>query len=260
MTDLNAKGILITRPLEQCDFLVNEITRLRGNPYVFPTLAIKPSSNIHAFNTAINSLDRMDIAVFMSSNAVKWASNKIKARWPVLPRGLKFAAIGNATKAALEQQGWPVAIMPCEPFNSESLLQLPDFINVANQNIIIFSGNGGRKLLQETLKTRYATVLTTEVYERYCPDLNITELLDRWQNQQIHIVLSTSNESLQNLYHALCHEGLSHLHRTPLLVISERMANFAQKLGYPEPIIVAKNASDDAIMQALVTWSTGENR
>jgi uroporphyrinogen-III synthase len=70
----------------------------------------------------------------------------------------------------------------------------------------------------------------------------------------IDIVLVNSVESLQNLTEMLGSAGKSLLLSTPLLVVSERLAAIASQLGFKKPPLVANNATDAAVLDALLAW------
>jgi uroporphyrinogen-III synthase len=73
--------------------------------------------------------------------------------------------------------------------------------------------------------------------------------LARWQ-QDVQMVTATSVETLQNLLVLLGNDGRIALLATPLVVISQRMAEIAEKLGFAR-IETAKHAADAAILEAL---------
>ena len=66
----------------------------------------------------------------------------------------------------------------------------------------------------------------------------------------------TSNEILDNLVGLFMPAHRRLLQRTPLLVISERMHSHARQRGF-ETLLLAKQASDRAILEALMEWNAG---
>ncbi len=130
---------------------------------------------------------------------------------------------------------------------AEPLLQ-----TVADKAILIFSGEGGREILADTLQARGAKVTKVATYRRLCPQANLAALLPSWEISGLNVIISTSNESLQNLVKLAGDDASEWLCRKVLIVISERMAQFAQTLGFTR-IMISTNASDAAIVQVLTT-------
>ncbi len=214
---------------------------------MFPTLEIAEPPNPELLIPQLKN--PIDIAVFTSANAVDKAIPYIQDIQKL--KTWKIAAIGAATARALTSCQLPVDACPSE-FNSEGLLALPLFEPnaIKNKTIMIFKGAGGRELLKNTLEQRGAHVIEAIVYQRRIPALELPD----WQADAIQIIISTSHESLQNL---VTLTGTL-LKQVPLIVISKRMAAFAEqpefKQRFKQPSIVAENASDSALLTAFIDW------
>ncbi|HYQ92370.1 MAG TPA: uroporphyrinogen-III synthase, partial [Candidatus Competibacteraceae bacterium] len=78
------------------------------------------------------------------------------------------------------------------------------------------------------------------------------DLLQYWKRGEIQAVIATSNESLQNLLVMVGAAGRPWLLATPLVVISERVRSLALQLGFSRPPLLAREASDTAIVEALL--------
>jgi uroporphyrinogen-III synthase len=129
---------------------------------------------------------------------------------------------------------------------------LPQLQDMTDKRVLIVRGEGGRAHLGESLQARGAEVGYAEVYRRVKPQADPNPLLALWR-EQIDLVTTTSVEVLENLVAMLGEEGWPLLGQTPLLVISQRMRVEAEKMGF-ETILVAKGASDDAIVSAIRNW------
>jgi uroporphyrinogen-III synthase len=230
---------LITKPEHQAKNLCAQIENLGGRCILFPTLTIKtlPAEQIAK---AISQLSSTDKIIFTSANAV----HPVIPHWSALSSAAVFA-VGPGTASALANLQITAKI-PTE-FSSEGLLALPDLQTVHHQQIVIFSGIGGRTRLQEELKKRGATVQKIAVYQRECPVL--TAIFP--PIEKISLVISTSEESLKNLWAMVGPEGQTWLKEQRLLVISTEMQRLAQRLGFKHPAIRADNASDEAILLRL---------
>jgi uroporphyrinogen-III synthase len=196
-------------------------------------------------------LDSFDLAVFVSRNAVQHAVPLIRAQWPALPPRLHLAAVGAGTAEDLAAHGMPAQWVPHARLGTEGLLALGGLHHQAGQRVLIVRGQGGREVLGQSLRERGAEVHYAEVYRRVVPDLDVAPLLRRWQGGEVHLVVSTSNEGLQNLYQMLGEVGRTLLRAAYLVVLSPRAASLARELGFLHPATVATNPSDAALFDAL---------
>lgn len=244
--------VLVTRPAHQGQTLCNDIETLGGRVLRLPVIEIDEPSDITPALNIIRRLDRFDIAVFISSNAVEKAHALITSHggWP---ENLKIAAVGKHTAKTLRQLGKHVDILPQHQFNSEALLALEAMKNVRNKYIVIFRGEGGRELLAQTLTQRGAQVEYAQVYRRIRPAGDISDVQQAGQAGKIHIITITSNEGLQNLYEMVGKDGRHWLLDTPVVVISRRSAEFAQELGF-QSVVTAGQAGDQGLVEAIKEW------
>lgn len=234
--ELTNQRILVTRPKPQGDILCQKIREHGGEAIYFPTIEIKP---VHH---NLQQLNKCDWAIFVSPQAVY----QIHA----LPPTLKVAAVGAGTAQALHDAHLPVHAYPHDEWSSEALLNLPELQNVSDKNIAIIKGVGGRDLLEKELSARGAHLIPIIVYERQLPTIKTDPYLDLLRSNAIDVIISTSNDGLQNLK-LLLNPAWPQLQNTTLLVISERMQLYAKELGFHH-LLLAKNASHDVILEALV--------
>jgi uroporphyrinogen-III synthase len=245
---LTGLTVLVTRPAAQAKLLCDAIIEQGGNVILFPTLEIQPLADRTLLLTTLQHLAEYKVAIFVSANAAKYALKE----WPnPSPTHLKIAALGPATAKIVQLHGVAVDILSPAPFSSAALLMLPEFTQVQGQRIVIFCGENSKTLLADTLQQRGAIVTSISVYRRLCPVAPTATQCQAWQRQGVSAIISTSSESLQNL-HELFSREYAGLKQTPLIVISQRMAQLAIQLGFMP--YVAANASDGALLEALKIW------
>jgi uroporphyrinogen-III synthase len=248
--NLDGKGVLVTRAAHQASGLSGLIEANGGRAIPFPALAIGPSPDRVA---ALDLLRQAwDLAIFISPNAVHYAVELLSG---AKPRTQHIAAVGKATAQCLRDAGWPADLVPVGSFDSEGLLALPELKQMRGRQVLIVRGEGGRPLLGDSLRARGAKVGYAEVYRRLRPTTDPAPLLDRWHSD-VDIVTATSAEVLDNLVAMLGAAGWPLLRETPLLVISERMAERASNLGFAQ-IVLASGADDSAVLNALCSWVGG---
>jgi uroporphyrinogen-III synthase len=242
MLKLNGIKVLVTRPAHQAEPLCQLISAEGGEPIRLPVIEIIEVDDKSALLECRAHLDELDIAVFISANAVTKSLPTLLAQGP-LPSHLQLIAVGKSTAKTLKNWGLTVK-SPKPPFNSEAMLEMPEMQQVEGQKIVIFRGEGGRELLAQTLRKRGATVNYINVYRR------VQAPTPAWINElAIDIITVTSVEGLEHLLAMLAqHRCLSH---TPFVVMSERIRLSAQQYGIQVPIFVAPTASDQGLLEAI---------
>jgi uroporphyrinogen-III synthase len=244
--DLKGRGILVTRAVHQAEGLVARILACQGKVIRFPALEIIPCEQTGAVRDQL--LQKWDYVLFVSPNAVTHALKLLTGKR--LQAGL--GAVGQATAAVLNHYGYSIELIPEARYDSEGLLMLPQLQDMRGRKVLIVRGEGGRAHLAESLQARGAEVGYAEVYRRVQPKADPEPLLAQWR-ERIDLVTATSVEVLKNLTAMLGAAGWPLLRHTPLLVISQRMGDVAQKMGF-ETVIVAQGAGDDAIISAIHDW------
>ena len=253
-------GVLVTRPAEQADRLVSLIEAAGGRAIRFPTLAIAPPADPDALAAVLDRLADFDLAIFISPNAVEQAFKQFVQRRQALPPALAVACVGAGTAAALEARGVD-ALVPPARFDSEGLLALPALADVAGRQIVIFRGDGGRALLGDTLRARGAAVAYAECYRRVRPTADVGALYERWARGEIDVVTVTSVAALENLHHMLGHpDTRARLLATPVAVMHRAQGAACARLGFVHQPIVAQQATDAALVDAIGAWAARGGR
>ena len=140
-------------------------------------------------------------------------------------------------------------------FNEQVIEKLTDtFADIRGRGearIVILRGNGGREHLRDTLRARGAEVDYVEVYRRVCPATDSQLMRALLQPGALDVITATSNETLQNLFSMAGASGQPQLRGLPLVVASERQAQLAKELGFEQAAVVAENAGDAALVEAV---------
>ncbi len=245
--DLAGLSVLVTRPEHQSEGLCDLIQAARGRPVRFPALEIRGPVDKYAARAELAGATRADLLIFVSANAVQYAFPLLPEQ---LPLNVDVAAVGGATAQALRAVGLDPTLVPAR-MDSEGLLALPQLHAVQGKSVYILRGEGGRELLYDTLRARGADVHQVNVYRRRVPQrpAGVANLLRHWP-QLVQVVTATSNAILDNLFTLLGDEGARLVRGTPLVVISQRMAEHAIGLGC-EHVYVAHSARDVDVLTAL---------
>jgi uroporphyrinogen-III synthase len=248
---LAGRHVVVTRPAGQMDHLAEALVNLGAKPVLFPVLAIADLADPTPVLNMAAHLDRYDLAVFVSPNAIQKALALILPRRP-WPATLRVATIGKSSERELARHGITEVIAPVGRFDSEALLELPPLQDMAGKRVLIFRGDGGRELLADTLAARGAQVDILSCYRRTRPNHPPTALLDLWDDGHLDAITITSSEGLRNLFDIVGKLGQTYLKKTPLFVPHQRIAEQATALGCHE--IIATGPGDDGLVAGLVGY------
>ncbi len=248
-TTLDGRSIAITRPIGQATKLSQLISEQGGKPVLFPLIAIAALDDYSRFDQQLAELEKYDWAIFISSNAVENAMPRLLKAFDGIPKALQFAAVGPVTAAELAKFGVANTLVPQHRFDSEALLALPEMQSMANRNVVIFRGIGGRDVLADTLRQRGAQVDFAECYQRTNPQTDASLLAGLWQNGQLDAVVVTSSEAMRHLC-ALTDNGNAAWMRNVVLCVNH--ARIAEQLKPGLKVAVAEAPGDEAMLQCLM--------
>jgi len=245
---LSGLNIVITRPREQAANLAQRLAQAGGNAILFPLLEIGPAADPQSLHALLSRLDRFDLAIFISPNAVRYGMDAINAAG-TLPSTLRVATVGQGSARILRELGIRKIIAPQDSFDSEALLALPELQDVAGWRVVIFRGDGGRELLADALKARGATVEYAECYRRDKPQQQTAALLAARPDA----ITVTSSEALGYLWEMSDAAERAQLAAVPLFVPHARIAEAAIRLQWRNVTVTA--SGDDGMLSGLIAWA-----
>jgi uroporphyrinogen-III synthase len=251
--------ILNTRPAHQQKQLQRLLEADGARVLSFPSIEITATEPTDFLLHLPENINKYDMAIFVSRNAVDGAFHYLdRNQWR---KDMQLAVIGEGTFLALaEKLDNPQAeIIYGVPYNSEGLLATEAMNQVESKNILIFRGQQGRTLLGDTLTHRGARVEHCEVYRRQLPLYHDDDFRLLCTKQFPTLAIFTSSEGMQNLVSMLNEQDLARMLQCPWLLISERMREPAVNLGHNDSIIIAQEASDEGIHQAIRCWAQTTN-
>lgn len=251
---LSGLDVLVTRPAHQSAHLCELIDGKGGHARAWPTIEILPAEESEETASILSRLSDFQVAIFVSANAVEHGLKLLREHGLSLDH-LKVAAVGNATAARLREADLD-PVVPLLDANSEGLLALPMFWTPAinGKQVLIFRGDGGRELLGDTLLARGAQVEYAEVYRRARPAVDASAVDALWGQRPIDIAIVTSSSGLNHLVEMVGERHRDRLLQTQLLVMSDRLADYAAELGFAEPALVPEETSDSGIVDTLERW------
>lgn len=245
---LTGMAVLVTRPQPQANGLAKRLLSQGAAAHVYPTIEIVPNALSASELQCIAELDRCNGVICISASAAELGVRLCADRWPQWPLHQTWYAVGPASGKPL--QGWGLNLfIAAAGSSSETLLALPALNTVEGQRFLILRGNGGRETLADTLRSRGAQVDYLELYRRQPAANEPAELTAFLTSTGLRVVTVTSGESLDQLL-LQAGEQANAVRQCPLVVVSGRLAEHAQRLGF-QGVYVAAGASDEALLQCL---------
>jgi len=249
-------SVLITRPAHQSRDLAAAIVAAGGSVSHFPVLEIVGRDS-DVIRSEFAALATPDIVVFVSSNAVTYGFAA------VAESNAKLAAVGPATRDAIEAMGGTVTMFPVGVFDSEHLLQHAGLQDPGGKNVVIVRGQRGRELLADTLRARGANVHYLCAYHRE-PCAPTAAEIDAIESAlhagAVHFVTVMSVETLQHLLRILPSRCLPLLRQSALVAPSARVLQTASELLPGVSTVLAAGPQAAAIVDVLSRqWQNGQD-
>jgi len=242
-------GVLVTRPAEQSAKMLTRLQESGATPMLFPALAIIDVDESAALRQSLALIAGYDRVIFVSPNAVRFGLRLAPAD---AAAKIKAAAIGNGTAAALRAAGCQMVLSPETGADSEHLLALPEFSNLAGQRVLIVRGSGGRELIADTLRGRGAEVDYAECYRRVCPTTEPAPLLHALREKRIQAITVFSAETLDNLLALVPPDAAESMRALALFVPHARIAQHAQTRHFCH--IITTPPGESGLLRGLVEY------
>lgn len=200
---LFGKTVVVTRARAQASVLRNQLEALGARVIEFPTIEVLPPLDPPAVGEALAQLPRMDGVVFTSPNGVTFAMQALR-QTDMDSRcfaGVKIAAIGPATAAALETYGLVADIMP-EEFVAEAVFEALEagMAPLAGKRFLLPRADIARDDLAVRLVYSGAEVIEVPVYRTVsAPDgPDIETLEEALKRQAVDIITFSSSSTVVN--------------------------------------------------------------
>ena len=273
--------LLLTRPQAQADDWARRMAALGVPTASLPLIDIEPADDPAPIAAAWSTLPDVDLAMFVSPNAVEHFFERRPAGAP-WPERTWAATVGPGSARALIERGVPAARLVQPPAGSDSLDSehlWPELVRVAGadwsgRRALLLRGDGGREWLGDRLRDAGADVSAVGVYRRTCPRLSpeaAALLRAALEAPARHVWLFSSSEAIGHL------EALEKGTRetgpaasvgrsTPsvwghvrALATHERIAARAQALGVGHVVLVRPEAEAVAAGFRMLSGSTLES-
>jgi len=192
--------IVVGRARHQASALSSGLRKLGAEVVEIPFIEIRKPRSYKPLDSALKNLEDYDWLVLTSVNGVDalWERlRKLRLTKKQL-KHLKVAAIGPATKKAIEKRGVKVNVVP-EEYVAESVVEsLRD--QVAGKRVLLARAKVARDVIPRELRGLGAVVDVVEAYETVVPESSRTRLRTNLKDakRRPHVITFTSSSTVRN--------------------------------------------------------------
>jgi len=220
--------VLVGRARHQAGALSLELRKRGAQVIEIPFIEIRKPRSFKPLDSALKKLNTYDWLILTSVNGVEamWArlrklglsldrkheahyassvarDNKNDARSGARPDRLRIAAIGPATKKAIEQRGPRVDVVPKEYIAESVVRSLKS--KVKGKRVLLVRAKVARDVIPRELRRAGAHVDVVEAYETVVPNTSQARLQRLIKNPRTrpHVVTFTSSSTVRNFIELL---------------------------------------------------------
>jgi len=197
---LNGWRILVSRAREQAGALSVGLRALGAEVFEIPFIEIRPPRSFKSLDESLKLVSEYEWLILTSVNGVRAVFERMALL--NIPRRalahLNIAAIGPATRAAIEREGLKVAVMPRE-YVAESVVEaLSD--KVRGKRVLLCRAKIARDVIPSELRHLGAFLDVVEAYETVIPQTSRVELraVLRDPRRRPHVITFTSSSTVNN--------------------------------------------------------------
>ena len=242
-----APRVLVVRSADQAGDLVDALRRSGLRPVAVPAIAVDLDADRARLEAIVRRRSRDDWVVVTSVNGARAALDAFARTGSELV-GVRWAAVGPATRALLAAHGLDVAFMPAEASGRSLGSGLP--ISPGDR-ILLVRGDLADDRLPASLRLRGATVEDVVGYRtRIGPAGSARVLRDAFADGPLAAVILTSGSTARGLL-ALAGDNRAWITALPVVCIGPESARAAARLGFTI-LAVAESTDPDSIAAATV--------
>ncbi len=197
--------VLVSRARKQAGALSSALRELGCDVIEIPFIEIRRPRSYRPLDAALRGLAGYDWLILTSVNGVDALFDRMtkKRLQPSALSHLKIAAIGPATKKAIEERGLPVTVTPQE-YIAESVVSALRR-RVKGKRVLLMRARVARDVIPRELRNAGAEVDVVEAYETVVPQSSAKRLRALLTNQRRrpHAITFTSSSTVRNFVQLL---------------------------------------------------------
>jgi uroporphyrinogen-III synthase len=191
--------IVVGRARHQAGALSSSLQELGAEVIEIPFIEIRKPRSYQPLDTALKNLHDYDWLILTSVNGVEALWKRVHKLGLTTRhfKHLKVAAIGPATKKAIEKRGIKVKVVP-EEYVAESVVEsLRD--QVAGESVLLARARVARDVIPRELRKLGANVDVVEAYKTVIPQSSRTRLRTILKSpKRPHMITFTSSSTVRN--------------------------------------------------------------
>jgi uroporphyrinogen III methyltransferase/synthase len=244
---LHAVRVLVTRPIEQADALMQRLEALGADVLLQPAIAVAEPTDWKVVDAALARISEFDWLVFSSANGVRAVLQRLwqAGRDARALGNVRLAAIGPGTALELERYRLRADLTPGE-FRAEELAEaLAE--HAAVKRFLLARASRGREVLAERLRAAGGHVEQVVVYRSLDVTAADPDVVAQLEGGRVDWVTVTSSAIARSLVHLLG----PRLRRARLASLSPVTSATLRELGY-EPAAEARTYTLDGLVAAML--------
>ena len=202
---LNGIRVLVGRARHQAGALSGELRKRGATVVEIPFIEIRKPGSFKPLDAALKTLDTYDWLILTSVNGVEamWERMRKLALGQGHLGSLRVAAIGPATKRAIEQRGQRVHVVPKEYVAESVVRSLKN--RVKGKRVLLVRAKIARDVIPSELRKAGAHVDVVEAYETVVPRSSRARLHAALKSakRRPHVVTFTSSSTVRNFVELL---------------------------------------------------------
>ncbi|MGI9102349.1 MAG: uroporphyrinogen-III synthase [Terriglobales bacterium] len=230
---LAGKRVLVGRAKHQAKALSDALRLVGAEVIEIPFIEIREPSSWQPLDRALGTLLDYDWLILTSVNGVQALFRRMKALGLTTADllHLKIAAIGPATRSAIERIGVPVDVVPDE-YVAESVVESLRG-QMKHTKVLLVRAKVARDVIPVELANEGAHVDVIEAYETVVPESSSKELLRVLHDpaRRPDVITFTSSSSARNFFTLLGKENIGLLDGTKLASIGPVTSQTMRELG-----------------------------
>lgn len=246
-------NVLVTRPDERGKQLVELLAQQHIFAIHQPLFTVEAGRELPTLPLLLSSLNKGDYLFATSKNAVDFAHQTLQETGFGWRGDLHYFAVGQGSAnyfASLTEQA---VRYPFNLTSSEGLLELAEMQDLTGKNVVVLRAETGRELFAEQVALRGATVKMVECYQRVPISESLGEKISLAKRAGIDLVVATSCEILTILTENTLESDRQWLLDCRLVVVSQRIADSAVRLGWqPKHIFISEKADNASLLTTLL--------
>ncbi len=251
---LKGYTILITRPADQSQDMIDRIREYGGTAVCFPMIEITGPDSWEQCDKAIINMKKFDGIIFTSANAVRGFVSRLENKFPHAREIIKrrqIYAVGKKTKEILSEYGLPVDAMPDE-YTAEATVHLITQTNVEGKIFLLPAGNLTRDVIENGLMQAGAVVERARVYTTKTPaHVDTVRLQQLLTEHAIDIITFFSPSSVHHFFELIDPATIKDI---PTAVIGPTTYQAVVEYGL-HPKIKPDEATGEELINSIATYS-----